>query len=125
MRIVPAGLDLVLVLLFSIMGRASHAQSLTVGGVLETAWPFLVACVFGWMVVTLLGDEGFGVRAAGIIWLVTVVAGLGLRVLFGGGAALPFVLVTIGVLAALLWGWRLLAALVTKVRQSRSAASAA
>ncbi len=37
------GLDLVLVLVFAIIGRASHGEALTPVGILVTGWPFLVA----------------------------------------------------------------------------------
>lgn len=118
MRIIPALIDLALVIVFALIGRASHDRTPGFLGLLETAWPFLIACLLGWLVVTLLEDGGFGLRAAGVIWLVTVVGGLGLRILAGGGAAVPFILVAAGVLAAFLWGWRLVVWLVRRVRQS-------
>lgn len=125
MRIVPAGVDLLLVLVFAVIGRLSHG--LDPLAVLETAWPFLVACLFGWVVLNLLDDDGYGPRAALVIWLVTLLAGLGLRIISGGGAAPAFVLVTAGVLAALLAGWRLVAWLLRRRRnpQSSTAASVA
>lgn len=107
-RILPAGIDLVLVLIFSILGRASHSEALTPAGVAATAWPFLVACLFAWVVVSLLDDDGYGARAALVVWLVTVLGGLGLRILGGDTAAWPFVLVATGSLALLFSSWRML-----------------
>ena len=53
------------------------------------------------------------------MWLGAVVLGLIMRVMFyGEEAALPFVLVTIGVLGLGLLGWRAVAALITRLRGS-------
>src|SRR5699024_8768575 len=81
-----------------------------------------VACLFGWVVVNLLDDDGFGFRSALVVWLVTLLGGMGLRILAGGGAALPFVLVATLVLAAALFGWRLVAGLVRRGGAQSSAA---
>ncbi|MGO1315801.1 MAG: DUF3054 family protein, partial [Cellulomonadaceae bacterium] len=43
------------------------------------------------------------------LWLGTWAAGMGLRALTGGGTALAFVLVALGVLGLGLLGWRVLA----------------
>ncbi len=115
-RILPAVLDLVLVLIFAMVGRASHAESLTLGGIAQTAWPFVVACLFGWVVVNLLDDTGYGPRAALVVWLVTVLAGMGLRIVAGGTAELAFVLVATGFLFSSFFGWRLVARLVRSRR---------
>lgn len=123
MRIVPAAFDLLLVLVFATIGRATHGGDLTPLGILETAWPFVVACLFGWVVVNLLDDDGFGFRSALVVWLVTLLGGMGLRILAGGGAALPFVLVATLVLAAALFGWRLVAGLVRRGGAQSSAAA--
>lgn len=123
MRIVPAAVDLLLILVFAVIGRASHARGLEPLGVLETAWPFLVAGLVAWIVVNLLDDDGFGIRSALIVWLVTVTVGLGLRIVSRGGAAVAFVLVTAGVLAAFLFGWRLVSWLVRRRKQSQASES--
>lgn len=126
MRIVPAGFDLLFVLVFALVGRATHSGDVSPLGVLSTAWPFLVACLFGWAVLNLLADDGFGMRAAVVVWLVTLLGGMGIRIVAGGGAALPFVVVATLVLAAALFGWRLVARLVRRRgRQSSASASAA
>lgn len=107
-RMVPTVVDLLLVLVFAITGRLSHSEGLTLVGVLETAWPFLAACIFAWIILGLLHDAGRGPRAALVVWLVTLFGGMGLRILAGGGAAAPFVLVAAATLGLLLGGWRLL-----------------
>lgn len=113
-RILPAAIDLVLVVIFAVVGRASHAESLSVAGVAQTAWPFLVACLIGWVVVSLLDDSGYGPRAALVVWLVTVLTGMGLRIVAGDTAELPFVLVATGFLFSAFFGWRLVARLVRR-----------
>ncbi len=106
-RLVPTVIDLLLVLVFAAVGRASHSEGVTLLGGLETAWPFLVACGFAWLALGLLHDHGRGARAALIVWLVTLVGGMGLRILAGGGAAGPFVLVAATFLGVSFGGWRL------------------
>ncbi len=111
-RILPAVIDLVFVVIFAIVGRASHTESLTIPGIAQTAWPFLVACLLGWVVVSLLDDTGYGPRAALVVWLVTVLAGMGLRLVAGGTAELPFVLVATAILFSTFFSWRLVLRLV-------------
>lgn len=105
-RILPAAIDLVLVVLFAVVGRASHAEGLTLSGIARTAWPFLAACLVGWIVVGLLDDDGYGPRAALVIWLVTVLAGMGTRIIAGDTAEVAFVLVATVVLFSSFFGWR-------------------
>lgn len=107
-RLVPTVIDLLLVLVFAAVGRASHAEGVTLLGELDTAWPFLVACGFAWVALGLLHDDGRGARAALIVWLVTLVGGMGLRILVGGSAAGPFILVAATFLGAAFGGWRLI-----------------
>lgn len=105
MRVVPLGVDLLFVLLFSVIGRMSHGLDLT--GILSTVWPFALACVVGWIVVAALGDQGFGIRAFAVIWLLTWLGGLGVRILVEGGAEPSFVAVA-GIFLFLFLGlWRI------------------
>lgn len=106
-RVVPIILDLVAVVIFAIAGRASHG--LNPAGVLVTAWPFLVACLVAWGALFLLKDDGYGVRAALVVWLVTLAGGMGLRLASGDTAAPAFVIVATLFLAATFIGWRLIA----------------
>ncbi|MFZ0530798.1 MAG: DUF3054 domain-containing protein, partial [Propionicimonas sp.] len=41
------GIDLAAVLVFAAIGRASHAEALSLAGLAQTAWPFLVAVAIG------------------------------------------------------------------------------
>ena len=72
----------------------------------------MVACLAGWIVVNLLADNGYGPRAALVIWLVTVLGGMGLRIVAGNTAEPAFVIVATLVLFSSFFGWRLVARLV-------------
>ncbi|MDP9166623.1 MAG: DUF3054 domain-containing protein [Actinomycetota bacterium] len=99
--------DVVGVLVFCAIGRRSHAEGITVAGVLETAWPFLAGTAAGWLAArawqrpTALAPTGI------VIWLSTVVVGMLLRKIASQGTALSFVVVASLVTAILLLGWRL------------------
>lgn len=101
-------LDIVVVLFFATRGRVSHEMGIDVSGILSTGMPFLTALLLGWVALLLVGRNG-SVAAAPtrlwlggiVIWAFTVAGGVLLRVLAGDTAAMPFVLVTAGVLAAL------------------------
>jgi hypothetical protein len=105
--------DVALVLSFAAVGRASHVKGVTVLGVVDTAWPFLMGLFLGWVAARLLWrDWPRGVVHAVPVWLLTVSAGLVLRVVSGGGGApLSFTLVATVVLGTFLLGWRGLARL--------------
>lgn len=105
-------IDLGLVVLFSLIGRASHGSELSLTGVLTTAWPFLVSAAAGSVVAwTGLRQRPWWLQGA-VVWAITVVFGVVLR-LRGGETAQPgFVIVTAVVLALFLIGWRGAAVLI-------------
>lgn len=115
MRVVPCVVDLLFVLVFAGIGRATH--SLDVLGILSTAWPFLLACLVAWVVVAAIGDQGYGIRAGLVVWLVTWLGGIALRLVAGGTAEPSFIVVAALFLALVLWGWRLVAHLVRRYRR--------
>jgi hypothetical protein len=115
----PAGVaflvDVAFVLVFAAVGRATHDQVNPVLGVLATAWPFLVGLAVGWTLVRSLSHQwALDVGPAISVVVVTVVVGMLLRALTGQGTAPSFVLVATLVLAALLLGWRAVAARVAR-----------
>lgn len=99
--------DVVCVLVFCAIGMRSHAEGITVAGVLETAWPFLSGTAAGWLAArawqrpTSLAPTGL------VIWLSTVVIGMLLRKATSQGTAISFVVVASLSTAILLLGWRL------------------
>lgn len=109
--------DVVLVLVFAAIGRASHAETNPVLGAASTAWPFLVGTVVGWTVVRLRRkDWPLGVGPGITVWFSTVFFGMLLRLATQQGTALPFVAVAAVTLAVLLIGWRALAGRATAAR---------
>lgn len=112
MRATSIGLDFLVVLAFAVAGRASHGEGLSVGGLADTAWPFLLALVLGWLIAGRTRLALRSLRAGLIIWPVTVAGGMVLRLLTDAGTAPSFVLVATGVLGAGLLGWRALTLLL-------------
>jgi len=116
MRFVPAFIvDAVLVLVFAVIGRASHGED--PGGFLLTAWPFIVALLLGHIVAALLPARPrrpWSLAWGAVVWLVTVVGGLLLRVVAGDTAQIAFMIVTTLVLGVFLVGWRAVAALLRR-----------
>ena len=98
-------LDLALILVFSVIGRASHSESLTPLGILTTGWPFLVGGVIGSVVACRFLRVGW-LKEGALVWLTTAVVGLLLRGVTGGGMAVAFIIVATTVLGVLLVGWR-------------------
>jgi hypothetical protein len=95
------------VLLFVIIGRASHAKGESVAGIASTAWPFLAGLAAGWLAAR-AWRRPFGLVPAGVgAWLGTVAGGMVLRVAAGQGTAVAFVLVALAFLGLFLLGWRL------------------
>jgi peptidoglycan/LPS O-acetylase OafA/YrhL len=114
-----AAIDGALVLVFVLIGRASHDED-PVLGALTTYWPFLVGLLLGWLVTRGWRAPLALVRTALPVWAVTVVAGMLLRAVTGQGVQAGFVIVTCVVLAVFLIGWRAVARSIVR-RQSRRA----
>lgn len=116
--VAAAVVDAVLVVGFAAAGRASHDEDV-LAGLVRTSWPFLVALAAGWLVLRAWRSPYAPVHTGVGLWLITVAGGMLLRLASDQGTALPFVVVAALVLGALLVGWRLVVALVTRGR-SRS-----
>ncbi len=108
-------IDLVLVIVFAVIGRASHGEALSLGGVLVTGWPFLLGCLIGSMLACLVLRLSW-LREGLLVWAITVVLGMLLRGISGGGMAIGFLIVATVVLAAFLVGWRMVAWRITVAR---------
>ena len=103
--VLAAGIDVVLVLAFVLIGRSSHAEGITLAGVLGTAWPLLVGLAAGWALAR-AWRRPFAVAPGLTVWATTVIVGLLLRSIADDGVQPGFVAVTALVLAVLLLGWR-------------------
>lgn len=104
----PLAFDAVWVLLFAVVGRLSHGESLDLLGIASTLWPFLVALVgcqvamvgMKWPMERLLP----GLAA----WLGTVLFGMLIRSRNGDSVEVSFVIVATLFLGLGMVGWRLI-----------------
>jgi len=117
-------LDIACVLIFVIIGRASHTKGESLAGIASTSWPFLAGLGLGW-----LAARGWrrplAIRPEGlVIWLCTVALGMILRVVSGQGTAIAFIVVALAFLALFLLGWRLLARLMPLTKRAKTAQTA-
>jgi Protein of unknown function (DUF3054) len=110
-------LDVGCVLVFVIIGRASHTKGESLAGVASTAWPFLAGLAGGWLATAGLAGprawrQPFRLWPAGVgAWLGAVVLGMAFRVVSGQGTEPAFVGVALAFLGLFLLGWRLLSRL--------------
>jgi len=102
--------DIVGVLLFCAIGRRSHGEGLTVAGVAETAWPFLVGAAVDWLLSRAWRRPTAVVPTGVAVWVCTVAVGMLLRKATSAGVAFSFVIVASAATAVLLLGWRVLVA---------------
>ncbi len=104
-------LDCCCVLVFVIIGRASHTKGESLAGIASTAWPFLAGLVGGWLAAR-AWRRPLRLWPAGVsAWLGAVALGMVLRVVSGQGTAFAFILVALAFLGLFLLGWRILAGL--------------
>ncbi|WP_411700574.1 DUF3054 domain-containing protein [Conyzicola sp.] len=111
--------DAALVLVFVLIGRASHDENPMLGA-LVTYWPFLVALLVGWVLARAWRSPLAVLRSGVPIWVTTVALGMLLRVLADQGVQWSFVIVTSVVLGVFLLGWRAVAHLVSARRRART-----
>ena len=125
-------LDIASVVIFVVIGRASHVKGESLAGIASTSWPFLCGLAAGWAL-SLAGrmrhrpaksvvDYAIDVMpwpvavwpAGVVVWVCTVGFGMVLRVVSGQGTAAAFIVVALVFLGLFLLGWRLAARLVTR-----------
>src|SRR5579871_6049300 len=120
-------LDCCCVLVFVVIGRASHAKGESLAGIASTAWPFLAGLAGGWLAGGWLAGRSWRrpdrLWPAGVsAWLGTVVLGMVLRVVSGQGTAVAFIVVALVFLGLFLLGWRGLAQVAARRRWPAAAA---
>jgi Protein of unknown function (DUF3054) len=103
--------DVVAVIVFAAVGRASHAEPGDVLGLLGTMAPFVVGLVASWAT-PVVRVRPAGLRAGAVVVAGTVVIGLALRFAFTERLPLSFAVVATVSLAVLLLGWRALSVAV-------------
>ncbi|BAW10598.1 DUF3054 domain-containing protein [Nocardia seriolae] len=116
-KLVPFVADVVLVVVFCLLGRNAHDEAVLGAGLLRTFWPFGTGLVLGWAIaVAVAARDGAGAarrfdgRAVWptgvIIWLSTLVGGMALRAVAGQSVVVSFFIVAATFLALFLIGWR-------------------
>jgi hypothetical protein len=99
--------DALVVIVFAMVGRASHDLSMSVAGVWHTAWPFALGTAIA-LGITAATKADPRTLAVGVrVWLWTLVLGMVARRALGDGTSAKFIVVATIVLAALFLGWRL------------------
>jgi FtsH-binding integral membrane protein len=117
-------LDCCCVLVFVVIGRASHTQGESLAGIASTAWPFLAGLAGGWLAARAWRRPGQLWPAGTGAWLGAVALGMVLRVVSGQGTAIAFVVVALVFLGLFLLGWRVLARLpLARTAAARTAAA--
>jgi len=103
------GADLLVVMVFVLVGRRSHDEGSGLDGFLRVWWPFAVALLVATMV-SGTWRAPLVWRRAVVAWLVTVALGMALRIAVQGRDFKPtFVIVTAVFVGAGMLGWRAVA----------------
>ncbi len=103
---IAAAADLAVVVVFVLIGRRSHHEDAGLAGFLRVWWPFAVGLGIAWSITGLRHAPLAWSRVASG-WLVTVGAGMVLRVVVEGrDFSVAFTIVTLLFLGAGMFGWR-------------------
>ena len=101
--------DIILVIAFAAVGFYTHAQVLTVDGVVQTSWPFLVGLGCAWILSAAWTAPLAPMRTGVAIWSTTILLGMIIRFAVGAGIAAPFIIVASALNFLTLVGWRVIA----------------
>ncbi len=114
------GLDVFVVMVFVALGLRSHDQDSTIVELTDTALPFLIGLITGWIAIR-AWKRPAAVMTGIFVWPITVLVGMIVRrSVFDRGTASSFVVVTTLFLGAGLVGWRLVFRVVEiKLAQTR------
>lgn len=125
-----AVIDVVLIVVFAVIGRSSHGEAASAVGLWTTAYPFLA----GWAIAYVTSGawaRPLRLWPTGVVaWILTVFVGMAIRVATGQGVVdgnplpISFVIVATIVLGVFLLGWRLVARALLRARSARTAADA-
>lgn len=126
-----AVVDVVLIVVFALIGRSSHGEGITPVSLWITAYPFLA----GWAIAYVTSGAWARPLAlwptGGVAWILTVFVGMAIRVATGQGVVdgnplpISFLIVATVVLGVFLMGWRILVRAVRAARARRHPAAQA
>jgi hypothetical protein len=121
-----AVIDVVLIVVFALIGRSSHGEAFSFLGFWTTAYPFLA----GWAIAYVTSGAWSRPLAfwptGGVVWILTVFVGMAIRVATGQGVVdgnplpISFLIVATVVLGVFLMGWRAVARGVLRARSRRT-----
>jgi hypothetical protein len=119
---VAAAADLVVLVLFVVIGRRSHHEDAGAVGFLRVWWPFAAGLLLAWGI-TRLDRAPLAWGRAVVAWLLTVAIGMVLRIAVEGrDFKVAFTIVTLLFVGAGMLGWR---GVVRAVRARRDSSAAA
>ena len=98
--------DIICVILFATIGRASHGEALSPGGLLRTGTPFVLGLAVGWGIVVTARIPAQRWLAGLVLWASTLLVGMVVRYFTDQGVAVAFIIVAASFLALTLIGWR-------------------
>jgi hypothetical protein len=108
--------DAAVVAIFVLIGRNEHNSGSQIAGFLTTIAPFLMAIAAAWSI-PVVRRSPITPTSGWFVWVSVVVLGMTFRrVIFDGGTATPFVVVTTIFNGVFLLGWRVFAR--SRARQS-------
>jgi Protein of unknown function (DUF3054) len=113
--------DLLVVVVFVVIGRRNHGEDGAAAGFFRVAAPFLLALAGAWVSGRKRWASAAHWRYGVVIWVFTVGMGLLLRrVVFHNGTAVAFVIVATLFLGLGLVGWRVVANAIAGKRPTAS-----
>nr|WP_120491620.1 DUF3054 domain-containing protein [Corynebacterium lactis] len=102
-------IDTIAIIIFAVLARLAHntpADPFTFGNIADTFWPFFIGVIIGTVLIAKQANPR-AVKAGVVVWVATVVAGLGIwAILHGAVPHWSFILVASVMSAILLLGWR-------------------
>jgi hypothetical protein len=112
------GFDDASVVAFVAIGRDTHDEGNTLGGLVETAAPFLIGAAAGWLVTRAWRHPTSLPTGVGVAATTVVVGMLTRRFVFDAGTAASFIVVASIFLGLSMVGWRVVAQRIAQGRRA-------
>ena len=112
-------LDLLVIVIFVVIGRSVHGHRESFGGFVKTVAPFFAGLVVAWAINRPWKNSvEYFLRiwpTGTVICVTAALVGQLVRLIVGQGSAIPFVLVSVGFFALAMLGWRLIFSLIHRI----------